>query len=332
MGPGGNPQPGRPVSAVTAHAHSESAAAAGSRRLVLVLALVIAFGAVEVVGGVLTGSLALLADAGHMATDAAGLGLALVAIWIARRPATPERTFGYYRVEIFAAVLNAVILLVVAAVIVFEAIQRAAAPPDVLGPPMLAIATGGLVANLAAMRMLHAGPRRQPEPARRVPGGDGRPAGLGGRDRRRPRHHGSRAGPGRLHRLVGHRRADPAARLVAAARRRRRAAGGDAQGRRPGDRPRAHPGGAGRRGRPRPARLDDHLAAYRAVRPRRDRAIGRPVAPSSTSCAPASATTSTSSTRRSSSSPPTGSGSSRAGTPSPKHDRSCQVRGPRIGA
>jgi cobalt-zinc-cadmium efflux system protein len=127
---------------------------------VLVLALVIAFGAVEIVGGILTGSLALLADAGHMATDAAGLGLALVAIWIARRPATPERTFGYYRVEIFAAVLNAVILLVVAAVIVFEAIQRASDAPEVLGLPMLMIAAVGLVVNVVSLRLLHAGASR----------------------------------------------------------------------------------------------------------------------------------------------------------------------------
>ena len=145
---------------MTGHSHVETAAAAGSRPLVLVLAMVVAVGAVEIVGGYLTGSLALLADAGHMATDAAGLGLALVAIWFARRPATPERTFGYGRVEIFAAAINAVILLAVAAIIVFEAIRRAADPPDVVGLPMLAIATLGLVANVISLRMLHAGARR----------------------------------------------------------------------------------------------------------------------------------------------------------------------------
>jgi cobalt-zinc-cadmium efflux system protein len=95
-----------------------------------------------------------------MATDAAGIGLALVAIWIARRPATPERTFGYYRVEIFAAALNAVILLVVAAVIVFEAIQRAGDPPAVAAPPMLLIASVGLVVNVASLRLLHGGASR----------------------------------------------------------------------------------------------------------------------------------------------------------------------------
>jgi len=144
---------------VTSHTHVETAAGAGSRRLLLVLAMVLVVGAVEIVGGLLTGSLALLADAGHMATDAAGLGLALLAIWFARRPATPERTFGYGRVEIFAAAVNAVILLAVAAVIVFEAVRRAADPPEVVGLPMLAIAALGLVANVASLRLLHAGAR-----------------------------------------------------------------------------------------------------------------------------------------------------------------------------
>lgn len=140
--------------------HAETAAAAGSRRLAVVLVLVVAFLVVEVVGGLLTNSLALLADAGHMATDAAGLLLALLAIWIARRPATPDRSFGYYRVEIFAAVVNAVILFGVAAVIVVEAISRLAAPPEVAGPPMLAIAAVGLVVNLVSLRLLHAGAQR----------------------------------------------------------------------------------------------------------------------------------------------------------------------------
>jgi cobalt-zinc-cadmium efflux system protein len=145
---------------MTAHAHAESASSAGSRRLLLVLALVVGFGVVEVIGGMLTGSLALLADAGHMATDAAGLLLALLAIGIARRPATPERSFGYYRVEIFAAVINAVILLVVAVVILVEAFQRASAPPEVLGLPMLVIASVGLGVNLVSIRLLHAGAQR----------------------------------------------------------------------------------------------------------------------------------------------------------------------------
>jgi cobalt-zinc-cadmium efflux system protein len=140
---------------MTAHAHGQSAAAAGAQRLVLVLVLVAGYLVVEVVGGILTNSLSLLADAGHMATDAAGLLLALLAIWIARRPATPERSFGYYRVEILAAVLNALILFGVAAFILWEAVQRLAEPAPVVGLPMLVIAAIGLAVNLVSLRILH---------------------------------------------------------------------------------------------------------------------------------------------------------------------------------
>lgn len=140
-----------------AHPHGRSAAGAGIRRLVFVLGLVLVYLAVEVVAALLTNSLALLADAGHMLTDAAGIGLALLAIWFAQRPATPEKSFGYYRVEIFAAIGNAFILFGVAAYILYEAVQRLAAPPDVVGLPMLAVAFIGLVVNLVSMRLLHAG-------------------------------------------------------------------------------------------------------------------------------------------------------------------------------
>lgn len=145
---------------MTGHSHHETAASVGSHRLLLVLVLVLGFGVVELVASLVTGSLALLADAGHMATDAGGIALALVAIWIARRPATPERTFGYGRVEIFAAVINAVILLLLAAVVVTEALGRLDEPPVVLGAPMLAVAAVGLVVNLIGIRLLHAGAQR----------------------------------------------------------------------------------------------------------------------------------------------------------------------------
>lgn len=134
-----------------------SAASAGARRMGIVLSLVVGYLAVEVAGGLLTNSLALLADAGHMLTDAAGIGLALLAIWFAGRPATPEKSFGYYRIEIFAAVVNAVILFGVAAFILYEAIQRFAAPPQVTGLPMLGVAVIGLGVNVVSMRLLHAG-------------------------------------------------------------------------------------------------------------------------------------------------------------------------------
>lgn len=141
-----------------AHAHSaQSAAGAGARRLMLVFGLVAGFLVVEVVGAVLTNSLALLADAGHMLTDAAGIGLALLAIWFARRPPSAQKSFGFYRVEIFAAVANAVILIGVAAYILYEAVQRLADPPEVAGLPMLGVAVIGLAVNLVSMRLLHAG-------------------------------------------------------------------------------------------------------------------------------------------------------------------------------
>lgn len=143
--------------AVTPHLHGSSAAGAGTQRLMVVLAMVSGFLVIEVVGGLLTNSLALLADAGHMLTDAAGIGLALLAIWFARRPATAEMSFGYYRIEIFAAVANALILLAVAGYILNEAIRRFAAPTAVIGLPMLAVATVGLVVNLISLRLLQAG-------------------------------------------------------------------------------------------------------------------------------------------------------------------------------
>jgi cobalt-zinc-cadmium efflux system protein len=141
------------------HRHGRSNAAAGRGRLLVVLGMVSAFLVVEVIGGLLTNSLALLADAGHMFTDAAGIGLSLLAIWFGGRPATSEKTFGYYRLEIFAAVANAVILLGVAAYILYEALQRFARPPEVLGLPMLGVAAIGLVINLVSLRLLHAGAR-----------------------------------------------------------------------------------------------------------------------------------------------------------------------------
>jgi cobalt-zinc-cadmium efflux system protein len=145
---------------VPTHAHAtRSAAAAGARPLAVVLLLVAGYLVAEVVAGLLTNSLALLADAGHMFADAAGIGLALLAIWFARRPATAAKSFGYYRVEIFAAVANAAVLVGVAGFILYEAVQRLASPPEVIGLPMLVVAVGGLLVNLASIRLLHAGAR-----------------------------------------------------------------------------------------------------------------------------------------------------------------------------
>ena len=112
---------------------------------------------VEVVGGLLANSLALLADAGHMLTDVAAVALALFVAWIARRPATPQKTYGYLRLEILAALVNGSALLVIAGAIVWEAIERLNAPPAVEPRILIGVATLGLLANVVSMRLLHAG-------------------------------------------------------------------------------------------------------------------------------------------------------------------------------
>ena len=123
----------------------------------VVLALTLAFTAVEIVGGLLTGSLALLADAVHMLSDNLALTLALVAVWLAGRPSTPERTFGYQRAEILAALANGVILVALALWIFVEAWGRFSDPPEVLAGWVALVAAAGLVVNLTAAAILHRG-------------------------------------------------------------------------------------------------------------------------------------------------------------------------------
>lgn len=129
------------------------------RRLVLVLVLTLAVVAVQVVGALWSGSLALLADAAHMLTDAAGVGIALVASLIAALPATARRTFGYLRVEILAALVNGLILAVVSVVVLVEAIRRLGEPVDVEPGIMLIAAIIGALANLVSLLVLRAGQR-----------------------------------------------------------------------------------------------------------------------------------------------------------------------------
>ena len=131
-----------------------SAAHASARRLLAVFALSLAVLVVEIVGGIAANSLAVLADAGHVFTDVAGICLALLAIWVAARPAGDDRTFGYLRLEVLAAVVNAVLLLVVAAVILVEAWRRLAEPPTVTPSIMVAVAVVGLAANAASLAIL----------------------------------------------------------------------------------------------------------------------------------------------------------------------------------
>ena len=123
------------------------------------LALTWTFLAVEVVAGVMAGSLALLADAGHMLTDVAGLVLALAAMKFAERPPSPRRTWGYHRVEILAAAANAVALLGVAGYVLFEAWRRLRSPQPVASGEVLVVACVGLAVNIAGAILLRAGSR-----------------------------------------------------------------------------------------------------------------------------------------------------------------------------
>jgi cobalt-zinc-cadmium efflux system protein len=138
------------------HDHSHDFRDASRRSLLIALALITTYMVAEVIGGLLSGSLALLADAGHMLTDAAAIVMALIAIWIAQRPASVERTFGYHRTEILAALANTFSLWIIAAWIIFEAYHRAFVEvPDINGWPVLIVGFGGLVINLAAAWILH---------------------------------------------------------------------------------------------------------------------------------------------------------------------------------
>lgn len=129
-------------------AEVKSSAGKHRNRLIIVMAVTSTYLVVEVVAGVLTRSLALIADAGHMLTDVFGLGLALFAIWFGARPATPQRTYGYYRAEILAATVNALILFGISGYILFEAWKRFQAPPEVESGPMMIVATIGLGINI----------------------------------------------------------------------------------------------------------------------------------------------------------------------------------------
>ncbi len=135
--------------------HDHNHRGASRRRLVAALALIVSYMGVEIVAGVFSGSLALLADAAHMLTDAGAIGLALFAMWIANRPASIERTFGYYRTEVLAAMFNAFSLWVIAAWIFFEAYHRFRDVPEVQGGIVLIAGGAGLVVNLVAAWILH---------------------------------------------------------------------------------------------------------------------------------------------------------------------------------
>lgn len=137
---------------------SEFSGRSGSQRnknrLIIVLIMTVTYLAAEVVGGLLTGSLALLADAGHMLADVGGLALALLAIHFGERPATPERTYGYYRFEILAAVANSIMLIGVSLFILWEAYRRFQDPPEISSGAMLLVAFVGLLVNIVSVIVL----------------------------------------------------------------------------------------------------------------------------------------------------------------------------------
>lgn len=138
------------------HEHG-SGRVANARSLTIALGLTGSFLVAEVIGGIVTGSLALISDAAHMLTDTIGLAIALAAMKIAARPSDSRRTFGYQRFEILAAAFNAVLLFAVAGYILYEGVKRFIEPPQVQTLGMLIIASLGLVVNLVAMRLLNAG-------------------------------------------------------------------------------------------------------------------------------------------------------------------------------
>lgn len=137
--------------------HRHRSRGANRKRLTITLVLSATYMVAEVVGGLLTNSLALLADAGHMLSDVAALALSLFAMWIAQRPPTPQRSYGYYRSEILAALVNGATLIAVAIYVFVEAYDRLRSPPEVQGGLMMAIAGGGLAINLIGLWILNAG-------------------------------------------------------------------------------------------------------------------------------------------------------------------------------
>jgi cobalt-zinc-cadmium efflux system protein len=143
------------------HVHGEpgSQSEGHERRLLWTLALAAAYMLAEAVGGWLTGSLALLADAGHMLSDVAALGLSVFAIRIARRPPTLTRTYGHHRTEILAALVNGAMLVAISIYVIVEACRRLGAPPAVNAPVMMAVAGGGLLFNIVGLQLLAAGRR-----------------------------------------------------------------------------------------------------------------------------------------------------------------------------
>lgn len=136
------------------HHHPDAVRQRSKKAMISVLLLSAIYMAVEVAAGLYTGSLALIADAGHMLSDVAALGLALFASYLATRAPNNEKTYGYYRSEVLAALFNAALLLALSGYILFESVHRLMAPQEILSGPMMFVAIGGLVVNLISMKLL----------------------------------------------------------------------------------------------------------------------------------------------------------------------------------
>lgn len=141
------------------HEHTSAVSAAGRHRRPLIIAfgLTAVYMVIEFVVGFSVNSLALISDAAHMGTDVLGLGMALAAITLASRPKTTQRTYGFYRLEVLAALANGLLLFGVAGYVLYEAIQRFSSPPEVPGVPLLVTAVIGLIINLISFRLLRSG-------------------------------------------------------------------------------------------------------------------------------------------------------------------------------
>lgn len=139
------------------HSHAPDVNRSNQRRVLVAMFLTAGFMVAEVIGGLLSGSLALIADAGHMATDAAALFLAYIAFRLSNRPADASQSYGYHRAETLAAFVNALTMIALVGWILFEAVQRFFEPVEILGGLMLWVAVGGLLVNMLAFWLLHSG-------------------------------------------------------------------------------------------------------------------------------------------------------------------------------
>ncbi len=137
------------------HDHAHDLREASRRTLIISLGIILFFMVVEIVGGILSGSLALLADAGHMATDAGAIALALIAMWVANRPSSVDRTFGFARTEILAAFVNILTLWLISGWVIWEAVHRIGGEPEVEGVLMTAVGVVGLIVNIIVAYILH---------------------------------------------------------------------------------------------------------------------------------------------------------------------------------